>query len=89
MSSIEQTAFLQDWYRLGEGVDVPMEYTRTVWLLNTGMGSQLSPPRSDANLALSRLKQLGFCGGTPNTAAAAGSHLPSALATRLPALIAP
>ena len=103
MSSTEQTAFLQDWYRLGDGVDVPMEYTRTVWHLDTGMGSQLSPetvakaqpylerqawaggPTSDAYLALSRLKQLGFCGGTPNTAAAAVSHLPSALATRLPA----
>ena len=92
MSSTEQTAFLQDWYRLGDGVDVPMEYTRTVWHLDTGMGSQLSPetvakaqpylerqawaggPSSDAYLALSRLKQLGFCGGTPNTSAAAVSH---------------
>ena len=104
MTSTEKTTFLNDWYRLGgDGVDVPMEYVRTVLLLDQGKGNELTPDTvaiaqpylerqawaggkcSDASLALSRLKQLGFCGGTPNTSAAAVGHPPSPLATRLPA----
>ena len=103
MDSAEAATFLQDWYRPGDGVDVPMQYARTLWLLDQGKGSELTAetvataqpyverqawaggPCSDAYLALSRLKLLGFCGGTPNTSAAAVGHPPSALATRLPA----